>query len=137
MDRLYKSEKQMSEIFRLFALLSICISCLGIFGLTTFMIVNLSKEIGIRKVLGSSRLELVKLLSKDFFRLLMIALALSVPLTFYILDSWLSEFAYRINIGGVHFLYALACSILLIAGTISFQLYKACNMNPVDLLRDE
>ncbi len=137
LDKLYKSEKQMSTIFRLFALLSICISCLGIFGLTTFMIVNLSKEIGIRKVLGASRLGLARLLSKDFVLLLATALLLSSPVTFVVLDSWLQEFAYRITISAGHFLYALMFSIVLIASTISFQLYKACNMNPVDLLRDE
>ncbi|MEQ9302156.1 MAG: ABC transporter permease [Cyclobacteriaceae bacterium] len=137
LDRLYKSEKQISMIFRLFALLSICISCLGIFGLMTFMIVNLSKEIGIRKVLGATRLGLARLLSQDFVLLLGISLLLSSPVTFFILDDWLQEFAYRITISIEHFLYALVFSVVLIASTISFQLYNACNMNPVDLLRDE
>ena len=137
LNGLYKSEKQMSVIFRLFALLSILISCLGLFGLTIFMVANMGKQIGIRKVLGATRLGLASLLSKDFIRLLAISLLLSGPITYSILTGWLEKFAYRIAISPAHFVSALACSLVLVVATISYQLYKASSQNPVDLLRDE
>jgi putative ABC transport system permease protein len=113
------------------------ISCLGLFGLATFTSERRSKEIGIRKVLGASVGNLVALLSRDFLKLVLLAILLSLPLAWYAMHAWLEEFAYKIDLSwGVFALIALA-AIGIALLTVGFQSIKAALRNPVKSLRTE
>lgn len=137
LDAQYKGEQQMGTIFKVFALLAIFISCLGLYGLSSFMTEQRFKEIGIRKVLGASALRLVNMLSQDFIKLVFIAFVLAIPISWYAMNEWLQEFAFRIEIRW--WMFGLAgISVLFIAlSTVSFQSLKAANANPVKSLRTE
>jgi len=119
------------------SVLAILISCLGVFGLSTLTAENRIREIGMRKVFGASTLSIVFLILKDFIRLVLIANLIVGPIAYYIMDSWLQNFAYRINLSGEPFL--LACGVSLIVATMStsFKTVKAALANPVDALRSE
>jgi hypothetical protein len=136
-DRMYRSEQQVSLLINYFGVLAIVISCLGLFGLAAFTAQQRTKEIGIRKVLGASVVSLVSLLSKDFLKLVLVALVLAVPVAGWALGKWLGSFTY--NTGLAWWIYAvaglLAVGIALL--TISFQSAKAALKNPVKSLRSE
>ena len=133
----YLAEKRIAVLSRYFGGLAILISCLGLFGLVAFTAERRFKEIGIRKVLGATAGGIVLLLSKDFLRLVGIAILLAFPLAWWAMDQWLQGFAYRIRIGSDIFLIAAASILLLTITTISFQSLKAAFSNPVDRLRSE
>ena len=133
----YLAEKRISVLSRYFGGLAILISCLGLFGLVAFTAERRFKEIGIRKVLGATAGGILLLLSKDFLRLVGIAILLAFPLAWWAMDQWLQGFAYRIRIGSDIFLIAAASILLLTIATISFQSLKAAFSNPVDRLRSE
>ncbi|MCE7039068.1 ABC transporter permease [Dyadobacter sp. CY312] len=137
LDNLYRSEEQMGNIFNLFAGLAIFISCLGLYGLSAFMAEQRKKEIGVRKVLGATVTGVVALLSQDFLKLILIAIALASPISWYAMNRWLSDFAYQTSIDWWVFVLAgmLAASIALL--TVSFQSIKAALMNPVKSLGAE
>jgi len=134
---LYKSEQKTGVLFNVFATIAILISCLGLFGLATFTAQVRTREIGVRKVLGASVTSIVTLLSKDFVKLVLIALVLASPIAWYAMNRWLQDFAYRIDIAWWVFAVAglLAVGIALL--TVSFQSVKAALMNPVKSLRSE
>ena len=136
-DRLYRSEERIGALFRFFAGVAIVISCLGLFGLATFTAEQRTKEIGIRKVLGASVTSIVALLSKDFLKLVLIAIIVATPIAWYAMNEWLADFAYKIDISWWVFALAgwLALGIALL--TVSFQAVKAALMNPVKSLRSE
>lgn len=136
-DQLYKSEEKNAQLFQLLAGLAIFISCLGLFGLTVFSTEQRAKEIGIRKVLGASVAGIVSLLSKDFLKLIFIALLVACPLAYYLMEEWLTNFAYRINIGIGVFLIAGALTIGGALFTVGMQSMKAAIANPVKTLRSE
>jgi putative ABC transport system permease protein len=120
-----------------FAMLAIMIACLGLLGLSAFMSEQRKKEIGVRKVLGSSVAGIVLLLSKDFSRLVLIAFVVVVPLAWYAINQWLSDFAYKIEVNPLIYLGA-GCSVLAIAFTsVFYQAMKAALINPGDTLRSE
>ncbi|MEP3209095.1 MAG: ABC transporter permease [Maribacter sp.] len=133
----FNDEQRTSELVSLFTLLAIFISCLGLFGLASYMAENRIKEIGIRKVLGASVQSITTLLSKDFLKLVLIAILLAVPVSWYFMSMWLEEFAYRITISWWTFALSgiLALTIALI--TVSYQAIKAAIVNPVKSLRTE
>lgn len=133
----YKSEAQFGKLFFCFSIVAILLSCLGLLGLSAFSTVQRTKEIGIRKVLGSSVYSIVNLLTKDFIILIGIAFLIGVPIAWFCMNKWLQEFAYRIHIGW--WIFALAgISVMIIAmATISFQAIKAAMANPVESLRSE
>ncbi|HEX6426424.1 MAG TPA: ABC transporter permease [Niastella sp.] len=133
----YQAEITLSNIINSFTLMAIFISCLGLFGLTAFSAEQRSKEIGIRKVLGASVSSIVRLLSKDFLKLLIVAIVIGLPIAGWVLHKWLQNFAYRVNISWWMFALAglIAVSIALI--TVSFQAIKAAMANPVQRLRSE
>ena len=133
----YKAERQFGKVCGIFAGLAIFIACLGLFALATFMAEQRTKEIGIRKVLGASVPGLVGLLSKDFLKLVVIAIAVATPLAWYAMNRWLADFAYRTDVPWWSFVMAglLAVGIALL--TVSFQAVKAALMNPVESLRSE
>ncbi len=136
-DNVYRSEARVGRVFITFALLSILIGCLGLFGLVTFTAEQRVKEIGVRKVLGASVGSIVALLSKDFLKLVLVAIVIASPIAWYAMNTWLEDFAYKIDISWWIFALAglLAVGIALL--TVSFQAVKAALMNPVKSLRSE
>jgi putative ABC transport system permease protein len=134
---LYKAEQQQGSIFTIFSCIAIFIACLGLFGLSAFTITQRIKEIGIRKVLGASVGNIVGLLSKDFLKLVIIAAVIAYPLAWYAMDTWLQDFAYRINISWWVFLLAGIIAAVIAFATISLQAVKAALANPVKSLRTE
>ncbi len=136
-DSIYRSEQRIGKIFITFAILAIFIACLGLFGLATFTAEQRVKEIGIRKVLGASVLQITTLLSKDFLKLVMIAFVIASPIAYYFMDKWLADFAYRITISWWIFALAGVSAITIALITVSWQSIKAALMNPVKSLRSE
>jgi len=136
-QRLYASEQRVSVLSRYFAIVAIIISCLGLFGLAAFTAQKRQKEIGIRKIVGASVANITVMLSKDFLMLVLIAVLISFPLAWWVMNAWLDNFAYRVNISGWIFLVASASIIFLTLLTISFQSIKAAIANPVKALRTE
>ncbi len=136
-DQQYKADKQFGDIFGLFAFLAILIACFGLLGLSAFNVLQRTKEIGIRKVLGASAQNLLFILSKDFLKLVLISFLLAIPLTWWIMYNWLQDFAYRINIKWWVFAIAGIVAFVIALLTISFQAIKAAFANPVKSLRTE
>lgn len=134
---LYASEKQVSILSRYFAFLAILISCLGLFGLAAFTSEKRLKEIGIRKVLGSSSFGIVRLLSGDFASIVFIAICVALPLSYLIARNWLNNFAYKINLEWWYFIGAGLLTMVIALLTVSFQSVKAAKSNPVKSLRTE
>ncbi|MEM6844504.1 MAG: ABC transporter permease [Bacteroidota bacterium] len=136
-EELYQTDEQMSKVVSVIAGLAIIIACLGLFGLASIATEQRTKEIGIRKVLGASLVELLVVLSKNFIGLILIAFLISVPVTYYLLQGWLEGFAFRISIGWWVFIFAGFLSLLVALVTVSFQTTRAALANPVDALRSE
>ena len=136
-QRLYSSEQIMSKLSILFATLAIIISCLGLLGLVMFAAEQRVKEIGIRKVLGASMGNIIGLFSRDFLQLICIAFLIAAPLAWYMMYSWLQNFAYRTNISWWIFGVAALCSLFVASATVSYQAVKAAVANPVKSLRTE
>jgi len=135
--KLYQSETRFQKVFISLVLLGVIIACLGLFGLATFAAQRRVKEIGIRKVLGASVTNLIGLLSKDFLKLVIIALIVAIPVAWYAMNKWLQDFAYRIDIHWWVFMIAAIITILIAWITISTQAFKAAAANPVKSLRTE
>ena len=127
----------MGKIFSYFSLLAIIISCLGLIGLSSFMIERRTKEIGIRKVNGAKSNEIFFLLSKEYFIWVLISIIIAAPIAWFSMDQWLQNFAYRINISLWIFLLAGFLALLIALLTVSWQSYKAASKNPVEALRYE
>jgi ABC-type antimicrobial peptide transport system permease subunit len=136
-DQLYLAEKRMKQIFQCFTGLAIFISCIGLFGLSVFMVERRTKEIGIRKTLGSSIPGIILLLSKDFTKWCLISNVFSWPVAFVVMNVWLKNFAYRVNPGIGIFALSGLCVFAITFLTISYQTIKAAIANPVDSLRYE
>lgn len=136
-QKLYEKETQTSTIMSWFAMAAILLSCLGLFGLTAFLTEQKHKEIGIRKVLGASITDILQLLSKDFIRLVLLAMLIGIPIAWWLMNQWLEEFAYATSINWQVIL--LSCLILMgmTILTVAFQSIKAAVANPVASLRDE
>ena len=137
LDRLYQSEVRQGRVFALFAGIAIFIACLGMFGLAAFAASTRKKEISIRKVLGASVENIVALLSKDFLKLVVIALVIAAPLAWYFMEQWLMGFAYRIDIQPWVFVLGGVIAIGIAFLTVSFQSVKAALANPVESLKSE
>jgi putative ABC transport system permease protein len=134
---LYVSEQKVGLLSRYFAGLAIIISCLGLFGLAAFTAQRRQKEIGIRKVVGASVQSVAFLLSKEFLKLVFVAMIIAFPLVWWVMNNWLDDFAYRINISADVFVITGVSAILITVLTISFQSIKAAIANPVKSLRSE
>jgi len=133
----YKTESQLSALYKIFAAVAIFISCLGLYGLISFMAVQRTKEVGIRKVLGASVRSIVYLFSKEFTVLVIIAFAIAAPLGWYFMNKWLQHFTYRIPIGPYIFILAIAVSITIAWVTVGYKAIMAALANPVKSLRSE
>jgi putative ABC transport system permease protein len=135
--RWYRQEEKVYTAFKLFASLAILIGCLGLYGLVAFAAVQRSKEVGIRKVLGASLLDISGLFAKEFTYLIALAFLIAVPVAYYFMYGWLENFAYHVRIGSGIFIIAIFISFAIAAITISFQSVKAGLVNPVVSLRSE
>ncbi|MGV3558648.1 ABC transporter permease [Larkinella arboricola] len=133
----YQAETRTSRIVGYFTAISILISCLGLFGLAAFAAQQRTKEIGVRKVLGASVANIVLLLSKDFLKLVIVAILIASPIAWWAMNEWLQDFAYKIAIPWWVFLVAGALALLIAFITVSFQSIKAALMNPVKSLKAE
>jgi putative ABC transport system permease protein len=137
LNQLYKSDRRLGKILMTFTFLAFFVSCLGLFGLALFSTEQRKKEIGIRKVNGASISQTVLLLSYDFTKLVIIALIIACPISYYFMTKWLENFAYRTNISIWVFVGTALVSYLVAMLAISFQSYRAAAANPVDTLRNE
>lgn len=138
LDAQYRSEQQSGKLFGIFAGLAIFVSCIGLFALSAYITSLRTKEIGIRKVLGSSVAGVVLLLSKDFTRMILIAFVLAVPIAWYVMETWwLQNFAYRIAMNVWIFLVAGGAALLIAWITVSYQSIRAAAQNPIGALRSE
>ncbi|MEO6453762.1 MAG: ABC transporter permease [Ginsengibacter sp.] len=133
----FKQEKRTGTLAGLFAGLTIFISCLGLFGLATYMAENRIKEIGVRKVLGASVTNITALLSKDFLKLVIVSFLIASPIAWYTMNKWLQTYTYRVNIEWWIFAITAITSVLIAIVTVSFQAIKAAIANPVKSLRTE
>lgn len=136
-NRQYQADQQFGNIFGVFSGLAIFIACLGLFGLTAYTATQRTKEIGIRKTLGASVLNIISLLSKDFVKLFLLSIAIGIPVSWYFMSKWLEGFAYRIGIGVEVFIFAGLIVIIVASLTISWQAIKAAVQNPVHALHNE
>lgn len=133
----YKSSQREGTLFNLFAAIAIFISCLGLLGLATFTAQRRTKEIGVRKVLGASVGSIIRLVSTDFLKLVIIAIVIAIPVGWFVMNKWLENFAYKTTISWWIFLAAAVIAILIAVLTVSFQAIKAAVANPVESLRTE
>ncbi len=136
-NRQYKNERQFGLLFTTFAVLALLIGCLGLFGLSAYTATQRTKEIGIRKVLGSSEAGIFMLLSREYLRLVLLATVLGMPIIYFLMDNWLKSFAYHTSVS--IFIFALAGGLVLFIAllTVSVQTLRAARANPVDSLRYE
>jgi len=134
---MYASEKRLGSIFGIFSTLTIVIACLGLFALTAFSAEQRTKEIGVRKVLGASVASIVYLLSREFGKLILIAFVIAAPLSWYAVDWWLKDYAYKIEVGLFVYISAGLFAFLVAGLTMSYQSIKAAIVNPVKSLRAE
>ena len=137
MNQLYESEMKTQNIFIIFSCFSIFVACLGLFGLSVFIATERTKEIGIRKVLGASVSKILLLLLKEFFIWIVIANLAAWPLAYFVMNKWLQDFAYRINIGWWVFVLSGGVALLIALFTISLQAIKAALSDPVESLKYE
>ncbi|WP_040005312.1 ABC transporter permease [Fibrisoma limi] len=136
-DAKFRAEERIGKLARIFAVLAIFISCLGLFGLASFMAEQRTKEIGVRKVLGASVVSLWTLLSKDFVRLVIISFLISAPIAWFFLDDWLQQYEYRTGITWWVFAFAGIGATIITLLTVSYQAIRAATMDPVKSLRTE
>jgi putative ABC transport system permease protein len=137
LSTLYKGEQQIGNIFKLFAFLGIFISCLGLYGLSAFMAEQRTKEIGVRKVLGASVFNLAYLLSTSITKFILIAIVIAIPVSWYAVNSWLTGFAYHINVSWLVFFTASLVALCIAWMTVSFESIKAAIVNPIKSLRTD
>lgn len=135
--KFYESEKKMSVMLSAFTSLAIFIGCLGLFSLATFMANQKTKEIGVRKVMGASVESIVLLFSKEYIKLILIGFILAVPCAWYVMNQWLNQFAYKIEIGPVIFLAGLVVTFMIAVFTVGYRSFKAAIANPIDSLKYE
>lgn len=135
--RFYKTDNQLSLLYQIFAGIAILISCMGLFGLVSFMAVQRTKEVGIRKVLGASVGHIVYLFSKEFTLLVLVAFAISAPAGWYLMTKWLDAYAFRIKLGPEIFLLSIVISVAIAWLTVGYKAIKAALANPVKSLKSE
>jgi ABC-type antimicrobial peptide transport system permease subunit len=133
----YESEQKLALVYKIFAVLSILISCIGLYGLVSFMVGQKVKEIGIRKVLGASVAQITVMLSKEFILMVLLAFVIAIPLAYFMVQEWLASFAYRTPISIGLFLSVMLVSLLITALTVGSKAIRAAIANPVDSLTEE
>ncbi len=133
----YVHDEQLSTLYKIFAGIAIFISCLGLYGLVSFMTVQRTKEVGIRKTLGASATNIVYLFSKEFTVLILVAFAVAAPVGWYFMNKWLQSFTYKINLGPGIFIFAITASVIIAGLTVGYKAIRAALANPVKSLKTE
>jgi len=137
--KLYEKEQIQARIFSVFSLISILLACLGIFGLAMYAFQQRQKELGIRKILGATVTQIIRLISNEFVILVLIATIIAIPLIWYFMSDWLGNFAYRIKL--LEYWYAFVIgggiTILIAVLTVAFKTYNAAILNPTESIRNE
>ena len=133
----YRQEDQLSKLYKMFSILAIIISCLGLYGLVSFMVLQKTKEVGVRKVLGASTSSIVFLFSKEFIMLIVVAFLIAAPMAWFGMNKWLENFVFRIKLGPGIFIAAVALTLLVAWITVGYKAIRAALMNPVKSLRTE
>ncbi len=133
----YERESKFSTLFNAFSTLAILIAILGLVGLSAYNTSKRAKEIGVRKVLGASFMDIIKILSKGYIGLVILAFLIAVPISYFFVDNWMKDFANRISIGVSHYALGVIISLLVVSISIGYQSIKAARINPVNLLRNE
>ncbi len=136
-NSVYQNEKKLGLIFSAFAMMAIIVACLGLFGLATFAAENRTREVGIRKTLGSSSSEIFILLSKEFLTWVLLGNIVAWPFAYYFIRNWLNSFTYRVELNLLFFMFAGMLSLIIAIITVSYQAAKAARVNPVDSLKYE
>lgn len=136
-NNFYAQENQLSLLYKIFAGIAVFISCLGLFGMVSFMAAQRTKEVGIRKVLGASVISIIHLFTKEFIVMIVIAFAIAMPLAYYMMNNWLNNFVYRIDISVWVFLMVILISVAIAWITVGYKSIKAAMVNPVKSLRSE
>lgn len=133
----YRSEKRMGQMFGYFALIAIFIGCMGLYGLSAFMLQARVKEMGIRKVLGASTLRIIGIMGREFAILVFVSNVIAWPIAYYAMSSWLQSFPYKTSISALFFIAALLMSVAIAFTTVAYHSWKAASANPVDSLKYE
>ena len=133
----YEQETRLALLYKIFAVIAIFISCLGLYGLVSYMVAQKTKEVGVRKILGASVANIVYFFSKEYLLLIAIAFAVAAPVAWYVMNNWLQGFAYRINISISVFVLAVVASLFIALLTVGYRAIKAAIANPVKSLRTE
>lgn len=133
----YENFQNFGSIVQVFTVIAIIISCLGVYGLVLFVVQRKVKEIGVRKVLGATELNILRLICVDFLWLTMAGFLIAIPLSYYFLSNWLENFTYRTSIDPLSYVISLIIVVLIVGLTIGFRAFKASLANPVDSLRSE
>jgi putative ABC transport system permease protein len=136
-DKQYRADERFGSLFLYFTILAICISCMGLLGLSAYSIVQRTKEVAVRKVMGASVAGIVRLLSRDFLTLVVISFVIATPVTWWLMQSWLMDFAYRIRISWVDFAVSGVLAVVIALLTISGNAVRAALANPAEALRSE
>ncbi|MBN3583166.1 ABC transporter permease [Algoriphagus aestuarii] len=136
-QKFYESEQKLALVFKIFAAISILISCIGLYGLVSFMISQKVKEIGIRKVLGASVSQITYLLTREYFLMVLLAFFIAVPIAYWMMEKWLENFAFKIPFSTGLFIIVMICSLLITGLTVGSKAIKSALANPVDSLSDE
>ena len=133
----YDEDKRVAGVITSFTVIAIIISCLGLYGLSTYMAERRFKEIGVRKVMGASVGQIMSMMSSEFVRLVTIAFFIAVPLSWLAIQQWLNNFAYKVPVGAGVFIIAGISALFIAIVTVSFQSFRAATTNPVHSLRNE
>jgi putative ABC transport system permease protein len=136
-NKFYEQENQLALLYKIFAGIAIFISCLGLYGLVSYMAIQKTKEIGVRKVLGASVQNIVYLFSKEFTILILIGSVIAIPVAFYMMNHWLQNFTFRIKLNWTIFLFAVIISVIIAWIAVGYKSVKAALTNPIDSLRSE
>jgi putative ABC transport system permease protein len=136
-DSLYRAEERLGQLFGYFTALAILIGCLGLFGLSTFSAEQRTKEVGIRKVVGASIPNVILLLVREFTKWVLLAVVVAWPVGYFLMDKWLQNFSYRIDLGMGTFILAALLALVIAIATVSYQAVKTALTNPVNSLRYE
>jgi putative ABC transport system permease protein len=137
LNQLYMAEEKLIILFSYFTLITILIACLGLFGLAAYTAEQRTKEIGVRKVMGASVLQIIKLLSKDFTKLVIISCFIACPIAYFAMNKWLQNFAYRTNISIWIFIFSGGLALIIALITVSVQTFKTASANPIESLKYE
>ncbi|MCK5168555.1 MAG: ABC transporter permease, partial [Bacteroidales bacterium] len=133
----YKNQINSMKVFSIFAIICILISCLGLYGLVAYIVTQRTREVAIRKALGSSSMNIVKIINRDFIKLILISSVIAIPVSYYYMSGWLNNFIYRIDLSWYYFVIAIAGALLIAIVTNIFHTVRAAMKNPADSLRYE